>query len=163
MATPLALELMALLEPLARDHGLDLVTVEISGGGRHQTVKVFLDREGGIDIEAVAGSNAWVEEALEGVARLSGPYTLEVSSPGIERVLRTLRHFERFVGQTVTVHTAAALGGASKLGGVLGGVEGDQIVLTVDGEVHRVPFDTIDRARLKADFGAAGEGKRRQP
>lgn len=155
MAVPLATELIALLEPLAEAHGLELVTVEVAGGGRHQIVRVFLDREGGIDIEAIAGANPWLSDALDGVSRLSGPYTLEVSSPGIERVLRKREDFSRFAGERVTVQTASPVEGRSKFTGVLVGLEGDDVVLEIEGQRSCVPFEKIERARLKADFGQA--------
>lgn len=155
MAVPLATELIALLEPLAEARGLELVTVEVAGGGHHKTVRVFLDRQGGIDIEAIAESNGWLAETLEHVSRLSGPYTLEVSSPGIERVLRTPGDFTRFSGQQVVVQTSAPIDGRTKFTGRLVGLEGEEIVLEIQGQMSRVPFESIERARLKADFGQA--------
>jgi len=155
MQIPLTTELIALLEPLAEQHGLELVTVEVAGAGRHSVVRVYLDREGGIDIEAIAEANSWLTDALDGVSRLSGPYTLEVSSPGIERVLRKRSDFERFTGQRVVVHTTSKIDGRSKFTGELVGVQADELVLDVEGQEHRVPFEAIERARLKADFGQA--------
>jgi len=149
-------ELIALLEPLAQDNGLELVTVEVSGGQRHQTVRVFLDREGGIDIDAIASSNDWVSEALDSVSRLNGAYTLEVSSPGIERVLRKRDDFVRFAGEQVTIHVLRTIDGRSRFTGQLIGLQGDDVVVVYEGQEHRVPFDAIERARLKADFGEVG-------
>jgi ribosome maturation factor RimP len=156
MSVSLVSELIALLEPLADQHGLELVTVEVTGGQRHQTVRVFLDREGGIDIDAVAGANAWISDSLDSVSRLNGAYTLEVSSPGIERVLRKREDFTRFAGERVAIHMLRTIDGRSRLTGQLIGVEGDDVVVEFEGQEHRVPFDAIERARLKADFGEAG-------
>lgn len=156
MAVSLANELIALLEPLAEHHGLELVTVEVSGGQRHQTVRVFLDREGGIDIDAIAAANAWISDALDGLARLNNAYTLEVSSPGIERVLRKQSDFSRFVGERVSMQTTRPVEGRSRFAGRLLGVEGDNVVVETEDQEHRVPFALIERARLKADFGEAG-------
>ncbi len=150
-------ELISILEPLAVQNGVELVTVEVVGGQRHRAVRVFLDREGGIDIQTIADANEWISEALESVTRLSGSYTLEVSSPGIERALRTREHFERFAGRVVVLHTSAPLDGRAKFTGNLGGMDGEDVILTVDGQDLRVPFDAVERARLKADFGSAAE------
>ncbi|MBN2848891.1 MAG: ribosome maturation factor RimP [Coriobacteriia bacterium] len=157
-----ARELIALLEPLANDHGLELVTVEVAGGHGGTVVRVFLDREGGIDIDTIAAANPWVSEALDAVPSLSGPYTLEVSSPGIERVLRTPRDFERFAGQRVTMRLSRPLDGHAKITGVLVGMSGDEIVVAGEGNEHRVPIDIVERARLKADLDAGGEGSGKQ-
>jgi len=149
-------ELIALLEPLVEDHGLELVTVEVTGGQRHQTVRVYLDRDGGIDIDAIAEANAWLSDALDTVSRLSGPFTLEVSSPGIERILRKQSDFTRFAGERVTLQTTRPVEGRSRFTGRLVGVDGDDVVIEQDEQEHRVPFAQIERARLKADFGEAG-------
>mgnify|MGYP001084836565 CR=1 FL=1 len=156
MSVSLVNELIALLEPLVEDHGLELVTVEVTGGQRHQTVRVYLDRDGGIDIDAIAEANAWLSDALDTVSRLSGPFTLEVSSPGIERILRKQSDFTRFAGERVTLQTTRPVEGRSRFTGRLVGVDGDDVVIEQDEQEHRVPFAQIERARLKADFGEAG-------
>ncbi|MEL7666864.1 MAG: ribosome maturation factor RimP [Actinomycetota bacterium] len=153
----LADEIISIVEPLAIQHGLELVTVEVAGGQRHRVVRVYLDRENGIDIEAIAEANPWLSDALDTLDRLSGPYTLEVSSPGIERPLRTREHFERFSGHDAVVHTRKPIDGRTKFTGRLERLEGDDVVLVIDAQEMRVPFDAIERARLKADFGMAGE------
>lgn len=157
MHVALADTLIAALEPLAAEHGLDLVTVEIAGEHRHRVVRVFLDREGGIDIDAIVDANPWISDALDQVKELSGPYTLEVSSPGIERVLRTREHFARFAGDRVTVRTQVPVEGRSRFTGQLRGIDGDDVVIQVDAETIRVPLKDIHRARLKADISAAAE------
>lgn len=158
MSSPLADEIIALLEPLAEHHGLELVTAETAGGRGAMTVRVFLDREGGIDIDAIAAANEWISDALDGVRTLSGPYTLEVSSPGIDRVLRTRRDYERFSGKRAAIHTARPIDGRSRFTGVLAGIDGDDVRMIIDGNDHLIPFGDIERARLKADLGEPGEG-----
>lgn len=153
-----AQELIALLEPLTNDHGLELVTIEVAGGHSGTVVRVFLDREDGIDIDTIAAANAWISGALDAVPSLSGPYTLEVSSPGIERVLRTRRDFERFAGHRITLRLTRPLDGLGKITGVLVGMSDDEILVAGEGNEHRVPIDIIERARLKADLDAGGEG-----
>ena len=158
MAQALADEIIALLEPLAIRHGLELVTVDVLGGTGHRTVRVYLDREGGIDIDTIAASNAWVSPALDAVRRLAGPYTLEVSSPGIDRPLRTREHFERFCGSRAVIHARTPVEGRSRLTGVLEGFDRDYVLMDVDGTEYRVAFENIERARVKADFSRIGEG-----
>ncbi|MRS13041.1 MAG: ribosome maturation factor RimP [Actinobacteria bacterium] len=153
MTVSLAEELIVLLEPIAASNGLDLVTVEVVGGARSRIVRVFLDRDGGIDIDTITDANAWISDALDGVERLAGPFTLEVSSPGIERVLRKPSDFERFAGRSVHVHLARPVEGRSRFFGRLVGLEGEDLIVEIDGQERRVPFAEVEKARLKADFG----------
>ncbi len=157
MANTLADELIGLLDPLVDEHGLELVTVEVSGGGRGQVVRVYLDRDGGIDIDTIAAANEWISEALESVTRLREVYTLEVSSPGIERILRKRPDFERFAGRTAVIKTAEKIMGRATFTGVLKGIEEEMIVIDADGVVYRLPFEKIERARLKYDFDGLSE------
>jgi len=157
MADTLADEIIGLLDPLASEHGLELVAVEVSGGGRGQVVRLYIDREGGIDIDSIAAANEWISEALEPVRRLHEAYTLEVSSPGIERILRKRSDFERFAGRTAVVKTSEKILGRAAFTGVLKGIEEEMIVIDADGIVYRLPLEKVERARLKYDFDGLSE------
>lgn len=150
-----ATEIRALLEPRAAEHGFELVNVEVAGGDRRPVVKVFLDREGGIDIDAIASANAWIAETIERDDALPRPYTLEVSSPGVDRPLTKLADFERFAGEDAVVRTSEPLEGRSRFTGRIEAVDGDIVVLDCDGATYRIPHSTVAKARLKAhiDFG----------
>ena len=87
-----------------------------------------------------------------------GPYTLEVSSPGVDRPLRTREHFERFVGETVTVKAKPVPGTRSAWTGTLLCLDGDDVVLDVEGEQVRVPLDSVQKARLKGVVNFNREG-----
>jgi ribosome maturation factor RimP len=142
-------KLTALLEPLAAEHGLELVAVEQSGGRKSTIIRVLLDREDGLDIDAICEANNWVSDALDEADPFTGPFVLEVSSPGVDRPLRTREHFERFAGETVSVKTTVHSPARSSWSGTLVGLEGDDVLLEVDGERVRIPFDTVHKARLK--------------
>lgn len=161
MATPdLATALTALLEPRAQEHGLSLVAVEVVGHKNDPTVRVYLDREGGIDIDAIAAANEWVDATLEHVKELSSTYTLEVSSPGIERPLRRLVDFSRFAGERADIRTDVLVDGRKRFQGTIAGVEGSDVLVDVDGTTYRVPHDAISKAKLRVtiDFGQEGKG-----
>ncbi len=152
--TELVTRLTEVLEPEAQARGLELVAVEQAGGKGVPVLRVLLDSEDGINLDAVAAANEWVCAAIDAEAPFSQPYTLEVSSPGIDRPLTKRSDFDRFSGETVNVKAGGDQSRHSWTG-TLVGLQGDDVVLTVDEAEVRVPFETIQKARLKGvvDFG----------
>jgi ribosome maturation factor RimP len=156
--TDLIERLTALLEPAASANGYELVAVEQAGGRHTPVIRVLLDREGGLNLDAIAAANRWITEILDAEDPINGPYTLEVSSPGIDRPLVKRADFERFVGEDVHLKVVASEKRKS-WHGVLLGMEGDDVVLEVEGERVKIPYETVQKARLKGvvDFGREGE------
>lgn len=144
--------LTALIEDEAAGHGLELVAVEVVGPQRNPTVRIYLDKEGGIDLEAITDANRWISAAFEASDALPGAFTLEVSSPGIERPLVKPADFARYVGERAKVRTSAPVGGRSSFTGLIESVDDDAVVLDVDGTKHRVPFGAMAKAHLKVDI-----------
>jgi ribosome maturation factor RimP len=159
--TDLIERLTALLEPAATDHGYEFVAVEQAGGKGTPIIRVLLDRDGGLNLDAIAAANTWITEILDAEDPVNGPYTLEVSSPGIDRPLVKRADFDRFVGQDVHLKVVASEKRKS-WHGVLLGMEGDDVVLEVEGERVKIPYETVQKARLKGvvDFGREGEQSR---
>jgi ribosome maturation factor RimP len=160
-STDLIERLTALLEPAAIDNGYELVAIEQAGGKGTPIIRVLLDREGGLNLDAIAAANRWITEILDAEDPIKVPYTLEVSSPGIDRPLVKRADYERFVGENVHVRVLASEKRRS-WHGVLLGMEGDDVVLEVEGERVRIPYETVQKARLKGvvDFGREGEQSR---
>lgn len=156
----LAERLEAQLAPRAEENGLDLVAVELAGADHEPIVRVYLDRDGGIDLDAICAANSWVTQELDDMPELSDTYTLEVSSPGIERPLRKLSDFQRFAGQTVELKTRP-IDGRSKFTGTIDGVDGEDVLVSADGTQHRVPSAAIKKAKLKVDIDFEEEGSGR--
>lgn len=148
---------IALLEPVAQREGYELVAVEVAGAAHTPILRVFLDKEGGLDIDSLVAANEWVSEALDAADVISSAYTLEVSSPGIDRPLRKLIDFERFAGGTVVLKTTP-IEGRHKFTGTIQGVDGDAVMLETDGQTFHIPIGAITRAHLKGevDFNKKG-------
>lgn len=151
-------KLTGLLAPLADEHGLELLLLELAGSQRNPVVRVYLDREGGIGIDDIAKANKWLKAQLDVVPAYTNGYTLEVSSPGIERPLMTLAHFERFAGSDAAVSVSPEIDGHKRFTGTITSVEGTDVLFDVDGTTIRVPLRAITKARLRAeiDFGREG-------
>lgn len=143
--------LIELLEPAVKALGYELVDIDLRLG-RHGLLRLYIDRraddEGGVtlaDCELVSGQ---VGALLDVEDPLPGAYDLEVSSPGLDRKLRTPQHFERFVGRDVRVELKQARDGRKRLKGRLDGIEGGSILMDVDGMAWRVDLAEIGEARL---------------
>ena len=147
-----------LLETEAIAHGFDLVLAEFGGQKHRPLIRVFLDREGGLDIEAITGANAWIKDVLDAQPEFNGDYVLEVSTPGIERPLVKLADFERFAGCDAKVTTTALVNGRKHFTGRLVGVEGTDIAIDVDGTQHRIPHSVVRTAHLRVEIDFNREG-----
>lgn len=149
-------QLLDALSPRAEAEGVEIVTVEVAGAKKAPTIRVFIDTPDGVGFDELASAQAWINAIMDELDPFPGAYTLEVSSPGIDRPLRTLEHFARFAGQTAVVKISRPLDGRSSFSGAIVSAEGDEVVLDVDGEHVPIPFDGIKRARLKGaiDFSS---------
>lgn len=148
--------LVRLLEPPIEALGLELVEVEFAKSGRGGVLRIFIDRPAaadgaGVTVEDCAHVSHAVSEVLEIEDPIKGHYTLEVSSPGFDRILRKRSHFERFVGARVFVELKLPLDGRRRFVGPLLGVTDDEVVVDVDGRETRLPFERIQKARLRPE------------
>ena len=121
-------ELFTRLQPLLAAADLELVDVELRSG----VLLVTVDRDGGVDLEALTDANRAVSALLDELDPIPGRYTLEVSSPGVERTLRRPAHFVKAVGETVTVKTRPQVPGDRRLRGVLVAADDDGLTVEVD-------------------------------
>ncbi len=107
--------------------------------------------QGGISVDDCAAVSHAVSQILDAEDPIKGHYTLEVSSPGLDRVLRKRAHFERFVGERVFVELKLPIEGRRRFAGTLKTVLGEAIVVEVDGRAHELPLDRIHKARLRPE------------
>lgn len=156
MTTQKEQSLIDALEEQASENGVEIVAVEIVGAKKAPTIRVYIDTPDGVSFDALSSSQAWINETMDALDPFPGAYTLEVSSPGIDRPLRTIDHFERFTGETVVVLTSSPLEGRSKFTGRLVGIEGGKVLIEVDGLCVPIELDLIKRAHMKGavDFSS---------
>ena len=145
-------EVRQLSQPLAEELGYELVDVETSQQGRTRVLRVLLDKPGGITVGECARFSRRLADCLEMNQTVPGSYYLEVSSPGIDRPLRTLDAVARFSGKRVTLSTHEARDGRRHWEGELLGPQGDSAgVRTEDGNEHWFEWVDVKSARLVVD------------
>ena len=153
----------AVVEPPLSEKGFEVVDVERNGPVLKVTVDLLVgpgdqvDRPGGIDMEAVTEATRLVNELLDRHDLVGDKTTLEVSSPGIERSLRTPEHFARFVGSPVTVKARPGAAGERRVDGVLESADDGGIV--VGG--RRLAYADVERARTRFEWPSTASGPRR--
>ncbi len=153
MSVTLRERLIALIEPLLARLGYELVELEYAAGRSQAVVRIFIDKpdgqEGqGITVDDCERASREVAALLDVDDPVPTAYTLEVSSPGFDRVLRTPAHFERFVGSRVFVELKAPRAGRRRYTGMLQVANATGIELEVDKQKVAIPFDEIGKARL---------------
>jgi ribosome maturation factor RimP len=138
---------LAAIEPL----DVELYDLEHAGG----ILRVTVDRPGGIDIDAVAEVTRAVSRALDDADPIPGSYHLEVSSPGLERTLRTPAHWQSAIGERVKVKMRADVDGERRLEGTVASVAEREVTVDVDGDPRVVGLDDVERARTVFEWGPA--------
>jgi ribosome maturation factor RimP len=145
--------LRELVEPTIVGMGLDLVAVEILGGQGASVVRLSVDAPGGIGADDLGRVSGRVGLVLDAADPIPAAYTLEVSSPGIERPVQRRDDFLRFTGYRCRIRLAGAAA-RRRYTGELRGVDGDEVLVEVDGVVHALPLADIDAAHLVLDLDA---------
>jgi ribosome maturation factor RimP len=145
-------EVRQLAQPLAEDDGFELVDVELASAGRNRVIRVSLDKPGGVSHDDCARFSRRLSDCLDMNQSVSGSYLLEVSSPGLERPLKTLEHVERFKGTRVTLVTLEPRDGRRKWDGeLLGARDGMAGLRTEEGEEQWFEWAGVKSARLVVD------------
>lgn len=146
-------KIRAIAKQAAESKGLEFVHSEISGTKRSPVLRIFVDKTGGITVDDLGGLSRDIEAVLDADDLISSAYTLEVSSPGLERELYSLDDFRKFVGRKARLKTSAEIDGRKSFKGVIEAVEGDEI--TFDdrsiGQV-KISYTVVAKANLVYDM-----------
>ena len=146
--------LTALLQPVIAGLGYDLWELEFSPGRGNALLRIYIDTEAhaGITVEDCERASRAASEVLDAADPIPGNYTLEVSSPGIERPLRLARHFAPYAGEKVFVEMVHPIDERRRFNGRLVAAGEDAIEVEVDGRLHRLPIAGIRTAHLAPSY-----------
>ena len=155
-------EIRDLVLPLVGALGCRLYDLEVSGSGRARTLRVLIDRDGGVDLEAITAATQAISAALDTSSAISGPFLLEVSSPGLERPLRRAEHFAGAIGETVTISSHTDSGPERRRGTLVDAGE-LTCVVEIDGARVEIAYDSITKARTVFEWGPEPRQRAKKP
>ena len=161
---PDADRLTRLLEPVVHALDLDLESVRVTAAGRRRLLRVIVDGDGGVSLDTIALASRELSARLDNAAEMGElPYTLEVSSPGVDRPLTQPRHWRRALGRLVVVPLAGAAGdggngqrdgnGAAPVQGRIAGTSDTGVTLDCDGELREFRYAALGPGRVQIEFG----------
>lgn len=144
-------QLTELFAPVVEDLGFVLWGVEYIQG-RGAVVRVYIDHEDGITVDNCAAVSHEISGVLDVEDPISGEYNLEVSSPGMDRPMFELAQYVDYIGEDVQLKLLAPVSGKRKMTAAIVAVDGETLVVELDGETLRIPYGQVDRARLQPRF-----------
>lgn len=142
-------KLQALLQPTVEAMGFELWGMEHLSQGRHSLLRLYIDSENGVTAENCAEVSRQIGGVMDVEDPITGEYTLEVSSPGIDRLLFKLDQYLAYVGEWVELRLRVPFEGRRKFNGTLKGIEGEDVIVQVDNHEFLLPHGAIDKAQVK--------------
>ena len=142
------------IEPTVAGLGYELLGLERSRGSASQLLRLYIDHADGITVEDCERVSRQVSDLLDAEQLVHGEYTLEVSSPGLDRPLFTLEQHRRFIGEEVALRLRALVGGRRRVSGRLRAVGDQTLQLEVEGAPVEIPYREVERSRLVPDWTA---------
>lgn len=143
--------LMKVLEPVVVAMGYELVGIEYRPNKRQALLRIYIDKSDGISVEDCALVSYQVSGVLDVEDPLSGGYTLEVSSPGLQRPIFKASDYERFTGELVHIRIQGTLDGRRRIYGILRGLREDCVIVVENGIEISVPLNRVDKANLELE------------
>lgn len=144
--------LTELLTPVVESLDCELWGIEYLPQGRGSLLRIYIDRADGIGVEDCEKVSRQAGSVLDVEDPIRSEYTLEVSSPGMDRPLFKLAHYEESIGERVSLRLRVAFDGRRKFAGVLKGVENEEVILEIDNEEYILPYELIDKANIVPQF-----------
>ncbi len=150
--TGLERQLTEMLEAPVAASGYELVGLEFVRAGQHSTLRIYIDHENGINVDDCAEVSHQVSAVLDVEDPITVAYNLEVSSPGMERPLFKAAHYDQFIGHEVSIVLKMAVANRRKWKGIIHSVDGETVVVTVDGQEEHFAISNISKANLIPKF-----------
>ena len=145
-------QLIELIEPVVTGMEYDFWGIEYIAQGKHSVLRVFIDAEKGIEVDDCAAVSRQLGSVLDVEDPITSEYSLEVSSPGMDRPLFKLEQYKKFIGHHVQLRLRVPFEGRRKFSGLLKEVEQEDVVIEVDNEEYLLPIETIDKANVVPQF-----------
>jgi len=144
--------LTELVQPVAEELGFELWGIEYMSHSKQKLVRIYIDSAEGIGVDDCASVSRQVGSVFDVEEPIAGEYSLEVSSPGMDRPLFKLEQYNRYIGENVTVRLRSPYEGRRKFAGQLRSVEAEDVVVAIDDHEYLLPFDMIDKANITPRF-----------
>ncbi len=146
--TPVSQTVMGLVEPILITEKLELVDVEYKKEGKNWVLRIFIDKEGGVTLNDCQKVSHLAGDLIDVEEIISNPYSLEVSSPGLDRVLKRKKDFLKFIGREIRLHCLSPIENRRKFTGTLKDFKDQNVYLEVDGKVFEIPLKQVGKANL---------------
>ncbi|GMQ47520.1 ribosome maturation factor RimP [Vibrio sp. 10N] len=150
--TGLERQLTELLEAPVEAIGYELVGLEFIRAGEHSTLRIYIDHENGITVDACAEVSHQVSAVMDVEDPITVAYNLEVSSPGLERPLFKAAHYQQFIGHEVSIVLKMAVGNRRKWKGTIQSIDGETVTILADGNEEEMALSNISKANLIPKF-----------
>jgi ribosome maturation factor RimP len=141
-----------MIQPVVEAMGCELWGIDYNSQGKHSFLRIYIEKEEGVGVDDCEKVSRQVSSLMDVEDPISGQYTLEVSSPGMDRPLYNLEHYQRFIGENVAVKLNRAFEQRKSFKGILVAVEDDEVVVRVDDEEYLLPFELIEKANVVPSF-----------
>ena len=153
---PVLTRIWEVAAPVVAGEGMEIVDIEFrrEGSRAGRVLRIFLDKEGGPTLDDLTRVSRRLNELFDEALEVEGSYVLEVSSPGINRALKTPEHFARFVGKRVRVRTRDMVEGRRSFLGILKEATPAEIVVELEGREYRIALPSIEKANYEHDWSA---------
>lgn len=132
--------------------GFELWGIEFIRAGKHSTLRVFIDSPNGVTVDGCAEVSQQISAIMDVEDPITTEYYLEVSSPGLDRALMKIEHFQRYLGETASIMLRLAMNNRRKFKGIIKQIDGEMITITVDGQDMTIAFANIQQANLVPNF-----------